>query len=1152
MKSSFAVAALTFAAACTPDIKQEPAPRVVRARFDPAATPPVVPTPNDLAEDPVTGQLRIVPGPNATPADLELIAFLNMLNGFPNTSVGSASFTGALDPSSVTPGSVVAFNLTRNVQVTGLLPRFSAQDIAEAPGEVNVPPPPGGWTPGDRFAIAMIGGANGLKGADGEQVAGTPAWGFVRAKNSLVTCEDLTSPDCRTTTELIPSTQTDPEARLAEQTQIAISLERLRRKYEPAIDAVVNATGVSREEIALLWTFRTTDMASVAFNPAVGQVPTPTDLVLNPATGRVNAPIDPFASPAQQEFTRDYLNTLDGFPVSSTATATVMGGTLDPATVSARTVIFQELSPTGSGVTPDISYDATDGAIDVTPPGVGWPKGARFAIAIRGGPNGVKTVDGKSVVGSEVWALVRSEKSLVTCQDLASPDCAPTITVTSLTTVEAIALERIRRALAPLLDQLSAQGIPRAEVAALWTFTVVSLPMATFDPAAGVIPFPNDVLLQNGLVKLPTPPNATAEEQMLIAGLNTLDGFSTTAEIVSENAPGEGPLDSGDIDPATLSSGTGFLKLQQGGTAPQVEPCLSCVSSKQTGGGPSTARVELQFVPKVPLDERSHYAAFINDALMDTSGKPVVATPQFALLRLTSPLVDANGKSQVSGVSDAQAAQLEPVRQGMKPLFDMLAAAGQERRALALAWTFTTQSEFTALTGLQDVPHQLGSQGLLPTSPEYLVDITASALAGSPLPSTSIGKIFTGVLTLPHLLTGPGGTLQLPPSGSTVRAPFLLITPASAAPSGGYPVVLFGHGLSRGGVDALGIANTLAAGGFATIAIDTVFHGERSTCTGSAAFLGAASDDAACADRMTQRCSPEGRCVARNPSERPTCDPNGAVPGDLLCALAGLGACVPDGVGGNLCEGGDFARDATGVPHISGWNFIDSSNLFATRDHFRQPVADWAQVTRMLVSNGNGSLNTLLGANGPINGSQLHFVGQSLGGILGTLHTASSAQVRRAVLNVPGGRLPDIILQSPAFAEQRDALLDTLAARGIEPGTFAFDNFLRTARWIVDPADPVNLAFETESSGIAPADRQVLVHFIEGDPVIPNSTTRALIDAANRSPTVNVVSVVMLNPSLSELPTASRHGFLLNFVNPTITATAQETVVGFVSTGNAP
>src|SRR5690606_8408038 len=112
-----------------------------------------------------------------------------------------------------------------------------------------------------------------------------------------------------------------------------------RRSYAPLFEMLA-AQGVARENVAVLWTFTVASGAAAVFDPGAtpARVPTPTDLAIDQTTGLVNAPVDPSATPAQQEFVRDYLNTLDGFPVSAGASAQIAGGLLEPASVVAQTV----------------------------------------------------------------------------------------------------------------------------------------------------------------------------------------------------------------------------------------------------------------------------------------------------------------------------------------------------------------------------------------------------------------------------------------------------------------------------------------------------------------------------------------------------------------------------------------------------------------------------------------------------------------------------------------------------------------------------------------------------------------------------------------------------------------------------------------------
>ncbi len=1141
-------AVLVFA--CTPDIPNVPPPSVVTAQFDPSAVPAVVPTPNDLAFDPATGQLKIAPAATATDADKEFLGYLNTLNGFPAGSSANATFDGTLDPASVTTQSVRVLDLGGGfAQVsTAVVSYTDLTGNPSAAGRVTVRPPPGGWTPGKSYGIALVGGDAGLKGSNAQPVVGSATWAFIRSKGSLVTCEDLTSPDCRTTTEVIPSSINDPAARLKDQTAKALQLEQLRRKYLPALDALETA-GVPRANVALFWTFKVVDLTQLAFNPAASppQVPLPNDLALDPTTGLVNAPVDPTAPAAQQEFTRDYLNTLDGFPVSASASATVLNGDLDPATVTPSTVRVVDLTALGADagtpVAATVSYNATAHQVVVSPPATGWPKGKRFAIAVVGGANGVKRTGGGKVVGSDVWALARSKSSLVTCANLSAVDCAPALSVAPLSAAEAVRLEGLRRGLSPVLDALEAKGLKRADVAVLWVFSVVNRAEVTFDPAKQIIPFPNDLLMnqQTGKVNLPIPPGAPQPLADLLGGLNTLDGFSTTAPVVSENSDALGATDVSPIDSATLLGNALAVKVATGTPAP-MKPCLNCASSLLADGGTPASPTQLQFVPQVPLEEKTLYAVIVTTGVKDARGKPVVPSPTFALLRSSAALVDAGGKSQVSGVADAQAAALEPLRLAFKSLFDGLTLAGFPRTKVALAWTFRTQSTVSVLKALHAAP------GALPITPLYLSDATASLKPTIQEDATAIDKIYEGALYAPFALNGPGGTLN-PASTAIQRAPFLVTLPTGTVPGTGWPVAIFGHGLGSNRTAVLHLAGALAAKGLATIAIDAVLHGERSVCTGSKAALGQASDDAACADPVTQTCdAASGRCVARDPLTRLDCSAGAG--GQAVCTAAGQGLCLEDA----KCEGGDYKRAAAGGPPIiSSWNYLNLTNLFATRDNFRHPVADLAQVVRVLKGTGAGSLNERLNASAGVtlDPAKIHYVGQSLGAMHGALFTAASPDVHRVVLNVGASDQVTVLLTAPGFATQRAGFLGSLAGLGLTPGSPGFDQFIVLARTIMDPADPQN-AIAAAVNATLPADRKVFLQYIEPDLTLPNPTTLSLIAAGNQN-AAKQMAVYKVVPGAGEFSSPGQHhGYLLRFPQGPSTVTGQSQVATFFETGVTP
>jgi hypothetical protein len=925
-----------------------------------------------------------------------------------------------------------------------------------------------------------------------------------------------------------------------------------------------------------------------AASPAV--VPTPNDLALNPATGLVNAPIDPSSPAAQQEFTRDYLNTLNGFPTASPASTKIAD--LDPSSINPTTVRVIDLLQGTPIATPPVTltadnfkYNEETDTLTISPPATGWAKGGRYAVALIGGDSGLKGKNGQRVVGSAVWGFASSKDPLVTCEDLTAPDCLATTDIIPSTVEDpaerikdqaatALRLEQLRRAYRPLLDAIETQGVKREDIVLLWTFRIMNMPEATFDPAGGVIPFPNNILLKRNAdgstqVNLPIPPGASPLQQQLLMGLNTLDGFSTTSGIVSENSNALGAIDTGSrLDVNTLTAGAKFFKLSPGGTQPNVVPCFNCLSSRKPDGSAQTTQ-QLQFVPQVPLDEKSTYSAVMTTDLKDERGRQVAPAITFALIRLKNPLVDADGRTQVSVINDAQANALEQLRVGFKDMFDALEANAKiPRSKIALAWAFTTQSTVSTLQRLHAIPSVLPAVAV-PNTPTYLFDITSNIrpiMAAQGLDSTNVGKVFQGQIVVPFALTGPSGTLNPDPTKFRFdRVPFTLVIPATAAPTNGYPVTIFSHGLRGNRNNMIPMINALAGAGRATIAIDTVFHGDRSSCAGITAAAGL-SDGATPIDEPNEACavgtcdtndtSPTyGRCVS---TTRDACNPSptATLPGDITCSLVNQGRCMPTSadLSTGVCEGGSFKiNPSSNAPYISGWNLLNLTNLFATRDNFRQHPIDHAQVARVLTADGIDTLLESKGS-GKLDGSKIDYIGQSLGGILGPLYTSVSPHVQKAVFNVPGGDLTGVLMTSPAFEQPRMGFLAALKDAKIEPGTPEFDQFLGLAKMILDPADPVNYSYHVENGAGIPSGREALIQYIDREQIIPNMSTETLISAANnRAADKKKVASYKFVYTDAELALPLRHGFLLDTRVPaTIRDAAQSQAIQFLDTGALP
>jgi len=945
---------------------------------------------------------------------------------------------------------------------------------------------------------------------------------------------------------------------------------------------------------------RPADAVVVKYDPGavVPIVPTPTDLVKDPTSGKLVIPTLPTDSAAQVEFNRDYLGGLNGFPHESIAEV-LLSGDLNPASVTSKTVLALDLATGGAPVPITATYDAAKKAIAIAPPTGGWSRGHVYAIALVGGKSGLRGAKNEDVIGSETWSLVSNKTPLVRCDD---PDtCALLVDIIPSSQTDpgdklkdqlakAKQLEQLRAGLSPLLDALTAFGVQRADIAIAWTFSIVNAGEVTFDPANQVIPFPNDMVRANGRVNLPNPLTgqplsaeeckAPADPQLqLTCGLNTLDGFSTLAPLVSENSNALGAVMQANLDPASLSTAVvGLLALKSDAplaeqSMPKYTPCLNCLSSANASGAAQVLPQQLQWKLDVPLDERTTYVAYVTTGAKDDQGVSVIPNPVFALLRSAAPLIE-NGKSAVNILADAEAAQLEPIRLGMKPMFDALASAGIPRTSLALAFAFTTQSEASVLDQLHAFPALSG----ISDQPSFVMDVTdvyVAAAAASGIPIDGIDKFYVGAFLTPVAVTGPGGTLD-PTQPKPQRVDFTLAIPKGIAPATGYPVTIFSHGFTRSREDGLAIANSLAKAGQATIASDVLFHGERTSCTGSKAVTGQITDDAACADPVAQQCNEDalvGVCVARNAATRNACTPGPT--GDAACTSAGQGRCVPDATApsSGKCQNADFKRAAPGAPPvISGWNIFSLTNFFATRDNLRQQVIDLAQLVRVL----KGQLGAFGGVGPTLDTTKLGYVGQSLGGIEGTLFNAVSPDTTNVVLNVPGGALSQLFLLAPSFAAQKQVLLDTLAAQGIQPGTPAFDQFIAVAQWILDPADPDNLGQRlTHPIAIAPGvnapsvNRRTFLQFIEGDQTVPNLASFALVTGANRAFVPMTPSFGCMAPLFcyeftqagdgfdeATAPAVSRHGFLLQppggTMGPALTMKAQMQAAAFIATGALP
>ncbi|HET8725465.1 MAG TPA: hypothetical protein VFM53_14805, partial [Anaeromyxobacteraceae bacterium] len=357
------------------------------------------------------------------------------------------------------------------------------------------------------------------------------------------------------------------------------------------------------------------------------------------------------------------------------------------------------------------------------------------------------------------------------------------------------------------------------------------------------------------------------------------------------------------------------------------------------------------------------------------------------------------------------------------------------------------------------------------------------------------------------------------------------------------------HGLGRSRGDVLFIAQALAGNGMAVVAVDAAKHGARAWCTKNTQT----GVSTGCATGSTCDTTP----FAQQPGDPATARPGLCTGGNL--ALLPIG-CDPTTQ--PTCWNGAQGNSATSGA------FVISGNLFRSRDTVRQDILDQSMVVRVMTSQaGQAALASVAGAPFLLDPTKVYYVGQSLGAIEGTLDVAANPRISKAVLNVGGATILDILTTSPSPGVG-GAFLAALASLGITPGTEQFLLFTIAAKWILDPADPANFAQNlvaaplpnllVDPTGQTPqAAKAVLGQAARCDGTVPNPTNQLLYGLVGLHPIAPLTADpapslqwFMSSSSAGACPVgAASHGFLLDWSVPAMATAGQANVVAYLLGG---
>jgi pimeloyl-ACP methyl ester carboxylesterase len=590
-----------------------------------------------------------------------------------------------------------------------------------------------------------------------------------------------------------------------------------------------------------------------------------------------------------------------------------------------------------------------------------------------------------------------------------------------------------------------------------------------------VLPYPTDVYFTgstDGTLNI-QPANALMPLQ---SSVNQLDGFSTNAVIRTRFAS---PLNPQSINANTvilaqvvLDTKTRAVKSVTRKLVLGDNPATADFSATLAGdAGVGNTIVELRplkpLVPNAgPTPESVGYLVVLTNGITTASGTAAVPDADYASFQTALPTCATITNPSLNGLCLLTGSQLA-------------AAAGAELKippaTVVLSFSFTTQAT-------RDTMNVLASPQITTARPITVVNtgLTTAALtpadAITPLPGHA--NVYKGTLQVPYYSSRPtqanptapltatwlGGPSALdatsklltrfnpvPVATETLSIPVFATAPnatskmGAAKPAGGWPVLIFQHGLTRNRLDAAGVADRFADAGYVVVSIDLPLHGIGGT-----------------------------EAVATNPFYDAT--------HELTFNL-------------DLVDNASGASGPDGKIDVSGAHFVNVPNPLVTRDNLRQGAVDLLTLTRSL-----GALDLDGVPGGDINTSKIAFIGHSLGGIVGGVYlgTAGATELVTGELANAGGVVAQTIFDSPAFGPR---IKTGLAQQGITEGSTLYAQFIRDAQSAVDAGDPINYIV---SAKVRPL---LLLQVIGGgtlpngtasppDQVVRNDATKRLIDAA--------------------------------------------------------
>jgi len=800
--------------------------------------------------------------------------------------------------------------------------------------------------------------------------------------------------------------------------------------------------------------------AHVVYDPGSGAIPLPNDALRDDEAGHLDLSTDSEGLTPTEIDAREFLNTLDGWSSVSTVSA-ALSEPVDPTSLPGNVQVWEwgaDPRPVADSV---VALDEDGLGLTAAPPKSGWVRGGTYTVVVRGGEDGLRTPDGRPFGPDAAFTYLRLDQRL----DVPEHQRAFSGKTRAERRSKAAGMEALRVAIAPYVqffesEAEAADRIPREDLAALWTFTVTRRVELAMDPDSQRVPLPFDLLIDpdTGLVDMP----ASEDDEGLVIDAkiqaSKLDGFGVSADLLFELT---GPVDESTITTETIR----LFDVAQ--TATELPIRVRTMTEDEI----PHIIVELE-AEILPLKTDHTYALVVSDGLLDEAGEPVIPMLIGHLLRSAQP-VAVDGESRVGSLETDEALRLESVRAEIAPLLD-----SRGRDGLVAAWPFTTldpEPLLSATVNLAAASGVAGTPTITSRQPIWtligdnaLRDLFPGALNPGPdvysVRTIGVEEVVQGTIPLPYFLHPETRRWREDGAFDVEDVHFLATVPEDVG-EGPLKVVIFGHAVVTDRRFLMTIGGRLAQHGYAAVAIDFPFHGERTACVDASLvavpnfFPEELQDITGLTDSLLYFPPCESGADA-------TCSPTGE-------CLDGFGQPEP------------FASfPIMDMYPVAGAAFLDVHDIPHIPDHFRQAVSDLGGLRNSLQT---ADWASVFGH--PIDTTSFHYAGQSLGAIIGSVYVAMDPAIDRAVLNVPGSNMVDLFRESTFFGPQINALLGDL---DVEPGTFEETRLMAIASWLVDAVDPHSVAHRYRDD-----DRQALIQMDKvaegiGDLVIPNFTTESL------------------------------------------------------------